>query len=350
MQVDHLLQMKHLMPGTVRVQRLPGAGADLLVSLGKPLGPLSPAAGAESQNQCASQPAALKAALEAKLLQHQRQQHKQPACSAVLRDATADHLQHTPPQTSPCKAPCSSIPLAPISPYRGTPSTATPLVAGTPLAQSSIPFLSVKTPASTACRKVLAATPRGPAQLWPGKCWPADTSSRAAGQGQRDRAAAPPQAPRQQWAAAYIPQRPAGANRHSCPCHQHAQPSAGNAISWVSCSLCQPYATYMSCYAAVQWHIEQAQASHGVMKQLLSCAELEVLQEVQRQDTIQAVRQSKEAVHLRAEAHHAALMPRTFDSLRTLFGNTGPCTKPLPQVQSCLPPGMSFSCLKVQCA
>ena len=56
------------------------------------------------------------------------------------------------------------------------------------------------------------------------------------------------------------------------------------------------------------------------------------MQEVQRQETVQAALQSEEAVLKRAETRHASLMPRTFDSLRALFGPSGMCTRPLPQV------------------
>ena len=54
-----------------------------------------------------------------------------------------------------------------------------------------------------------------------------------------------------------------------------------------------------------------------------------VVQEVQRSEAVSAQANTKEAVQQREQAHQAALMPRVFDGLRSLFGNQGPCTKPM---------------------
>ena len=52
-------------------------------------------------------------------------------------------------------------------------------------------------------------------------------------------------------------------------------------------------------------------------------------QEVQRCEAVSAHASTKEAVQQREQAHQAALMPRVFDGLRSLFGNQGPCAKPM---------------------
>ena len=170
LQVDQLLQMKHLMPGIVRVQRLLGPSDELLVSLARPAAAAaaSPAAAPGSATK-AHQHADLQAAFAAKLLAHQeqRQQQPPPPPQSPLRDATAQHAQGSPRKASPRKAAPAqhSVPLAPISPFRGTPSSAAaaPIAAAlgsaaTPLPQSRLPFASAKTPASAACRK--GSTPR----------------------------------------------------------------------------------------------------------------------------------------------------------------------------------------------
>lgn len=56
------------------------------------------------------------------------------------------------------------------------------------------------------------------------------------------------------------------------------------------------------------------------------------MQEVQRTEAASAQANTKEAVQLKEQAHQAALMPRVFDGLRSLFGQQGPCARPMAEV------------------
>ena len=53
---------------------------------------------------------------------------------------------------------------------------------------------------------------------------------------------------------------------------------------------------------------------------------------------------TKEAVQQKEQAHQAALMPRLFDGLRSIFGQHGPCAKPMTQASR---PSACSTCLRI---